>query len=145
MLPEDISKPNSTAIVKKSLSDLGIVLLELCCGQRIEEQPIRQSYLVDGKAHDSTNYLTALEWADAVCEQEPELEPVIKSCMFCIFEEKANWDNPRFTQAVYASVVEPLEKIVANWPNGRNDEPPSVLDVKHKRMMRYIKMAESTT
>lgn len=117
MPPEIIPKPNSTATVKKSLSDLGIILLELCFGQRIEEQPIRQSYLVDGKAHDSTNYLTALEWADAVCGQEPALEPVIKCCMFCIFEEKANWDDLKFTQAVYASVVEPLEKIVSSWPN----------------------------
>ncbi|TGO46730.1 hypothetical protein BCON_0310g00080 [Botryotinia convoluta] len=108
---------SSTTTVKKSLNDLGIVLLELCFGQRIEEQSIRQDFLVDGKEHASTNYLTALEWADAVCEQEPALEHVIKCCMFCIFEEKANWDNLRFTQAVYASVVEPLEKIVNSWPN----------------------------
>ncbi|KAK6611038.1 hypothetical protein H4I96_02636 [Botrytis cinerea] len=109
--------PSPTTTVKKSLSDLGIVLLELCFGQRIEEQSIRQEFLVDGKEHARTNYLTALEWADAVYEQEPALEHVIKCCMFCIFEEKANWDNLKFTQAVYASVVEPLEKIVNSWPN----------------------------
>ncbi|TGO22787.1 hypothetical protein BPAE_0155g00250 [Botrytis paeoniae] len=108
---------SSTTTVKKSLNDLGIVLLELCFGQRIEGQSIRQDFLVDGKEHAGTNYLTALEWADAVCEQEPALEHVIKCCMFCIFEEKANWDNLRFTQAVYASVVEPLEKVVKSWPN----------------------------
>ncbi|ESZ95287.1 hypothetical protein SBOR_4314 [Sclerotinia borealis F-4128] len=106
---------NNTTTVKQSLHDLGIVLLELCFGQRIEEQAIRQNFLVDGKEHANTNYLTALDWADAVCEQEPALEHVIKCCMFCIFEEKANWDNPRFTQAVYASVVEPLEKIISSW------------------------------
>ncbi|KAM0310637.1 hypothetical protein ACHAO8_007936 [Botrytis cinerea] len=111
----NFSSPTTT--VKKSLSDLGIVLLELCFGQRIEEQSIRQEFLVDGKEHARTNYLTALEWADAVYEQEPALEHVIKCCMFCIFEEKANWDNLKFTQAVYASVVEPLEKIVNSWPN----------------------------
>ncbi|KAJ8064827.1 hypothetical protein OCU04_007135 [Sclerotinia nivalis] len=115
--PGHTPKVNSTTVVKKSLNDLGIVLLELCFGQRIEEQSIREDFLVDGKEHANTNYLTALEWTDAVCEQEPALEHVIKCCMFCIFEEKASWDNQRFIQAVYASVVEPLGKIVSSWPN----------------------------
>ncbi|THV45742.1 hypothetical protein BGAL_0455g00080 [Botrytis galanthina] len=101
--------------IKKPLKDLDIVLLELCFGQRIEEQSIWQDFLVDGKEHASTNYLTALEWADSVFEQEPALEHVIKCCLFCIFEEEANWDNLRFTQAVYANVVEPLEKKVNSW------------------------------
>ncbi|TGO59162.1 hypothetical protein BELL_1257g00010 [Botrytis elliptica] len=78
---------------------------------------MRQDFLADGKEYPSTNYLTALEWADAVYEEETALEHVIKSCMFFIFEGKSNWDNLSFTQAVYASVVEPLEKIVVSRPN----------------------------
>ncbi|KAF7868714.1 uncharacterized protein EAF02_009450 [Botrytis sinoallii] len=108
---------SSTATIKKSLNDLDIVLLELCFGQRIEEQSIRQDFLVDGKEHASTNHLTALEWADAVYEEEPASGHVIKYCRFFIFDGKADWDNLSFTQAVYASVVEPLEKIVDSWPN----------------------------
>ncbi|KAF7904461.1 hypothetical protein EAF00_001795 [Botryotinia globosa] len=103
--------------IKKPLKDLGIILLELCFGQRIEEKSIWQDFLVDGKEHASTNYLAALEWADAVREQEPALEHVIKCCLFCTFEEEATWDNLSFTQAVYANVVEPLEKKVNSWPN----------------------------
>ncbi|KAF7941127.1 hypothetical protein EAE99_000764 [Botrytis elliptica] len=103
--------------IKNPPKDLGIVLLELYFGQRIEEQSMRQDFLADGKEYPSTNYLTALEWADAVYEEETALEHVIKSCMFFIFEGKSNWDNLSFTQAVYASVVEPLEKIVVSRPN----------------------------
>jgi hypothetical protein len=112
---ESTRRANSTTNVKKSLNDLGIILLELCFGQCIEEQLIRENFLVDGKEHTNTDYLTALEWAEMVQEQEPALDHVIKACMFCIFEEKPSWDNPKFTQDVYTSVVEPLEKIVSNW------------------------------
>jgi hypothetical protein len=103
-------------MARNSLSNLGILLLELCFGQPIESQAFRKDYLgQDGKPHNSTDYLTAVYWADMVCEEDPALEHIVKCCMFCIFEEKADWNNKKFTQAVYNSVVEPLEKIIAKW------------------------------
>lgn len=102
---------------RTSLDNLGILLLELCFGQPIEIQEIRKRYLVDGKPHQGTDYMTAREWADEVWEEDPKLEPIIRSCLFCPFEEKPDWKNPSFTQAVYASVVGPLDDyFVSKWP-----------------------------
>lgn len=104
---------------RNSLSNLGILLLELCFGQPIEDQEqIRKNYLgADGKPHKGTDYMTARDWAEMVWEEDPKLEPIIKSCLFCMFEEKPDWQNKMFTQAVYASVVEPLDSyFVSKWP-----------------------------
>jgi len=113
--PAQISLP-PRFIARSSLSNLGILLLELCYGQPIENQDFRNIHLgPDGKPHNSTNYLTALDWAEMVCEEDPALEHIVKRCVFCMFEEKADLENKRFIQAVYVSVVEPLEKIIAKW------------------------------
>jgi hypothetical protein len=102
---------------RNSLSHLGILLLELCFGQTIENQDMWKSYLgADGKPHQGTDYMTARDWAEMVCEEEPAFEHIIKCCVFCVFEEKADWENKKFIQAVYASVVAPLEKIISKWP-----------------------------
>jgi len=61
--------------------------------------------------------MTARDWSETVCEEEPALEQIIKCCIFCAFEEKVDWGNKEFVQAVYGNVVGPLEKIaVAKWP-----------------------------
>jgi hypothetical protein len=102
---------------RNMLSNLGILLLELCFGGAIEEQDIWKSYLrPDGKPHQATNYMAARDWAEMVSEEDPALEHIIKCCVFCIFEEKADWENKKFIQAVYNSVVVPLEKIINKWP-----------------------------
>ncbi|TAQ86665.1 hypothetical protein B7494_g5026 [Chlorociboria aeruginascens] len=108
--------PATRFAARNSLSHLGILLLELCFGQAIENQDFRKSYLgPDGKANEVTDYMTARDWTEMVCDEEPMLEPIIRCCVFCIFEEKANWENKKFVQAVYASVVDPLERIIEKW------------------------------
>jgi hypothetical protein len=110
------TSPAKRFVARNSLNNLGIVLLEICYGQAIEDQPIRKQYLgPDGRPHEHTNFMTARDWAESVCEQEPEWEHIIKCCIFCMFEEKADWGNKKFTAAVYESVVEPLEKMVIEW------------------------------
>ena len=101
-------------MARNSLINLGILLLELRFGQPIESQAIRNMCLgSDGKPHNSTNYMTALLWADMDCEEDPALEHIVKCCVFYNFEEKPDWNNKKFTQAVYNSIVEPLEMITA--------------------------------
>jgi hypothetical protein len=114
-----IQKPTISPFAAKnaSLTHLGILLLELCFGEPIEAQELRKYYLgSDGKAHAWTDYMTARDWAEMVCDEEPALEHIIKCCIFCHFEEKVDWENKKFVQAVYGSVVEPLEKIIGKWP-----------------------------
>jgi len=106
----------STYAARNSLTSLGILLLELCFGQPIENQDFRKSHLgADGKSHSGTNFLTAIDWAETVGDEEPALEPIIRCCIFCMFEEKADWENKKFTQAVYTGVVEPLDNFVMKW------------------------------
>lgn len=103
-------------MARNSLSNLGILILELCFSQPIESQAIRKYCLgPNGEVHNLTDYLTAIYWADLVYEEDPALEHIVKCCVSCIFEEKADWNNKKFTQAVYNSVVKPLEKIIAKW------------------------------
>jgi hypothetical protein len=102
---------------RNSLSSLGIVLLELCFGQVIEDQPRWKHHLgADGMPHDGTDYMTARDWAEMVCDQEPEFDSIIKKCVHWTFEEKADWSNQNFTAAVYCKIVQPLEKINQRWP-----------------------------
>ncbi|CZT44402.1 uncharacterized protein RSE6_04564 [Rhynchosporium secalis] len=124
-LPQNLSSSLNTAqsdielrrAARTSLEKLGILLLELTSGQPIEVQDIRKRYLVDGKPHTGTDYMTAREWVDLVWEEDPRLEPIIRSCLFCPFEEKPDWRNKLFTQAVYANVVGPLDDyFLSKWP-----------------------------
>jgi hypothetical protein len=105
----------SHAPSRTNLSSLGILLLELCWGQAIENQTeLRKKHLSsDGRAIGGTDYLTAIDWLDQVREEEPNMLPIIKWCIFCLFEGKPNWADTNFTQAVYANVVRPLEMLVA--------------------------------
>ncbi|TVY35725.1 hypothetical protein LSUB1_G006774 [Lachnellula subtilissima] len=108
------SSPTPHILPRKTFSSLGILLLELCFGEPIENQTeLRKGHLSsDGKALEGTDYLTAIEWLDKVAEEEPKMAPVIKWCIFCLFEGKPNWADRTFMQAVYASVVQPLEMLV---------------------------------
>ncbi|KAE8448823.1 hypothetical protein EG329_008825 [Mollisiaceae sp. DMI_Dod_QoI] len=110
------TSPGARFAARNSLNNLGIVLLEICYGQAIEDQAIRKRYLgPDGKPHEYTNFMTARDWAESVGEQEPEWENIIRCCISCMFEEKADWGNRKFTATVYESVVEPLEKMAMKW------------------------------
>jgi hypothetical protein len=86
--------------------------LELCFGQAIEKQrDLRDQYLMNGKAHNDTDYLTARNWIYEVGEEAgEEFENAVKCCVLCNFDVKSNWVDTNFTQSVYAGVVEPLEK-----------------------------------
>ncbi|OBT70029.1 hypothetical protein VE03_00658 [Pseudogymnoascus sp. 23342-1-I1] len=110
-------EPKTTEVLRihprKTLSSLGILLLELCFGEAIEnQQSLRKVHLSsDGKALDGTDFLCAIDWL--VAEEEPKMAPIIKWCIFCLFEGKPNWEDTTFTQAVYACVVQPLEMLIA--------------------------------
>lgn len=104
---------------RASLDNLGILLLELCFGQPIETQKLREKHLVEGKPHQGTDMMTARDLADTnmLWEEDPMLESIVRSCLFPPFEDKPDWRNKLFTQAVYSSVVGPLDHyFVSKWP-----------------------------
>lgn len=112
---DNVIPPPTRFSVRNSLANLGIILLELCFDQTIESHIYWGRYLVNGVPHEYTDYMTARDWIEIVGEQEPALEPIIRCCVLCVFEEKADWESKTFVQAVYGTVVAPLEKIIAGW------------------------------
>jgi hypothetical protein len=113
-LGDAVAEAQSHTPPRANLSSLGILLLELCWGQAIEHQTeLRKKHLSsDGRAIGGTDYLTAIDWLDMVDEEEPKMLPIIKWCVFCLFDGKPNWTDMKFTQAVYANVVQPLEVLM---------------------------------
>jgi hypothetical protein len=103
--------------LRSSITELGILLLELCFGQAIEDQTrLRDKYLTDGKPHADTNYLTARDWVYEVGEEAgEEMEAAIKCCVQCNFDEILDWNNKLFIQTFYNGVIEPLEKVLRRW------------------------------
>ncbi|KAH0545416.1 hypothetical protein FGG08_000557 [Glutinoglossum americanum] len=103
---------------RKSIQALGILLLELCFGQALEEQPIRKNYLgPDGKPNDNTDFATASKWYEqALGEGGPEYDNAIRRCIFCAFGPRStNLEDHEFRDAVYSEVVRPLEKALRNF------------------------------
>lgn len=111
-------EPNTTWVLpidpRQTLRCLGMLLLELCFGEAIEnQQSLRKAHLSsDGKALDGTDYLCALAWVEMVEEEEPKMEPIIRWCISCPLNGTLNWKDTTFTQKVYGFVVKPLEMLV---------------------------------
>lgn len=97
----------------KSMEALGIMLLELCFGQAIEDQPFRKKYLgADGQPNDMTDFCTAKQWWQdhALGEGGPEFHTAIRRCLFCAFAPKStSLEDDELCAALYSEVIEPLE------------------------------------
>jgi hypothetical protein len=119
--PKITAKSAQHFATRGSLENLGILLLELCFGTAIENRPdLRTPHLVEGKAHNQTNYLAARDWIYEVGEEAGlEFENAIKCCVLCSFDVKPDWADTKFTQSVYMDVVEPLGKVITElgWSN----------------------------
>lgn len=103
----------------KSIQALGIMLLELCFGEAIEDQPTRSKYLgPDGQPNDMTDFCTAQHWLqhDALGEGGPEYAEAIRRCLFCAFGPKStDLEDDELRAAIYTEVVEPLEGAVRQF------------------------------
>jgi hypothetical protein len=103
---------------RNSLNSLGTLLLELCFGKPVEKCELRKYHLgADGQAHERTNWSTTRDWAELVGEEDPRLEHVINCCVFDVLslQQKPDWQSEVFVQAVYVSIVEPLEQLIEKW------------------------------
>ena len=103
----------------KSIQALGIMLLELCFGEAIEDQPIRSNYLgPDGQPNDMTDFCTAQHWLqhDALGEGGPDYAEAIRRCLFCAFGPRStDLEDDELRAAIYSEVVEPLEGAVRQF------------------------------
>lgn len=102
----------------KSIQALGIMLLELCFGEAIEDQSIRSKYLCNGRPNDMTDFCTAKYWLerDALGEGGPEYAEAIRRCLFCAFSPRStDLEDDELRAAIYTEVVEPLEDAVRQF------------------------------
>jgi hypothetical protein len=106
--------PSSTAKTKATLLALGIMLLELLFCDTLERQPFRADYLGSGgQPNDMTDFCTAMKWQKRV-EQDfgDKLAHAIDNCIKCAFEPVADLSSLAFVQAVWTTVVKPLEEFL---------------------------------
>ncbi|KAI1122045.1 hypothetical protein F5Y10DRAFT_254979 [Nemania abortiva] len=98
-----------------SLFMLGVLLLELLYGQRLEDQPFRQEYLNNGRPNDYTDLCTAKRWLEGVCQDfDDPIAEAIRLCIDNAFQARADFSEPQFLQAVVEGVLVPLENFVAS-------------------------------
>ena len=91
---------------------LGVMLLELCFGKALEDNPARESYMGnDGKPNDWTDFATARHWQkSALGEIGPDYAEAVRKCIFCAFPLPYNdLSDDRFSETVYSEVVEPVK------------------------------------
>lgn len=119
--PPARQSPTAMDSCTKSIVALGIMLLELCFGEKLEDQPIRRKYLQeDGKPNDYTDLCTAKEWHGRVySEYGDALSDAIRRCLDCAFGPKPNFADDEFKQAIYSDVIEPIEIFLRQWSGGR--------------------------
>lgn len=119
LVPAEVStvQPSKEAS-EEALFRLGVLLLELCFGQSLEHQHIRQAYLApSGECTDMTDRITAWYWRrDVLGEAGPEFDDAIRRCLDCAFGPKStNLADDEFKEAVYNEVVQPLEDVAERF------------------------------
>ena len=104
---------------------LGVMLLELCFGNTLEDNPARQLYLgKDGKPNDWTDLATASHWQkSALGEIGPDYAEAIRKCIFCAFPHPYDdLSDHRFSEAIHSEVVEPIKATLQHFdPNAWHD------------------------
>lgn len=104
---------------QQALFSLGVLLLELLFGEKLENQPFRAEYMgMDGKPNKMTDFSTAWSWQERVEEGfGDELAEAIERCLRCNFDNAPPPDlsNAAFLRAVWQQVLLPVEKFLSAW------------------------------
>jgi len=86
---------------------LGIILLELCFGRRLEDHPLRKRYpsTTDAEAKHAFDVTAALKWSDSVSDEGGDVyATAVKWCFTGAAEREKNWRGE-----IVRNVVRPLE------------------------------------
>ncbi|KAH8805200.1 hypothetical protein F5884DRAFT_442575 [Xylogone sp. PMI_703] len=93
-----------------SLSNLGIMLLELCFGIALEDHELRQKYPMDLTPNPFLDMAAALEWSPrAVEEAGPEFADAIWWCLHNMPRRGQDNALERWREELFLKVVEPLK------------------------------------
>jgi len=101
-----------------SLLSLGILILELWFNQTIESRPFRRNFFgPDNKANEYTDFNTAQKWQEQALEEAGlDFHNVTRRCIHCAFGAVSqDLEDEELRRAVYSEVVQPLQKILAQF------------------------------
>lgn len=104
-------KGNARLEGERALSHLGILLLELCFGQALEEQPLWKHRLGSNRQPNRfTDREAAQEWQQSVLGESGEwYSTAVQRCLTCAFGTTSiDLADPELSQAIHDNVVEPL-------------------------------------
>jgi len=95
----------------RSLSNLGIMLLELCFGTALEDHEIRQKYPSGSTPNPFADMAAALEWSPRVVEEAgPEFADAI---LWCLHNMPGSGESDqkleKWREELFLKVVEPLK------------------------------------
>lgn len=112
----------SADTTRNMLFNMGVFLLELLYGDKLENQPWREEYLgstVTRTANETTDLCTALRWQKRAEEEFGYgIADAIRRCILCSFDGAPDLENRAFLQAVCEGVVKPVENFLAAWTRG---------------------------
>lgn len=100
-------------VINRNFHSLGILLLELCFGSRLEDHQLRRSYpsTTDAAAKYAFDVLTALEWSSSVRgEGGDDYAIAVKWCFTGTTDEVKNWRGE-----IIRNVVRPLERCMQHF------------------------------
>ncbi|KAH8424890.1 uncharacterized protein LDX57_002635 [Aspergillus melleus] len=101
---------------KQSLFCLGVVLLELSFGQKLESHPLRRMFLDNGRPNDFTDLCTAKKWQEKVEEEFGyDLAEAIRHCIDSDLGPTPDFDDDEFLDCVITYVVEPVQTFASLW------------------------------
>ncbi|KAI0832189.1 hypothetical protein F5Y06DRAFT_290454 [Hypoxylon sp. FL0890] len=117
-LPVAATSNNRVTKTFRSLELLGIVLLELCFGQLLEDQPCRKQWPSgdDEMQKYAFDFVAARQWNDEVNEEAgPDFDEAIRWC----FEGHRNTPPENWRQEMLRHVVQPIERCHRYLSEGR--------------------------
>ncbi|KAL3301010.1 protein prib [Colletotrichum asianum] len=101
---------------RSNLFTLGIILLELLFGEKLESHPAHSIMLKDSSSRELTDFCTAMKWQEDV---EPALgKPLadaIAWCLLCFRNPGKGIGTPGCLEDMWQHVVLPLERFLSTW------------------------------
>jgi hypothetical protein len=90
-----------------NFQSLGIILIELCFGKRLEDQPMRKKYPPgDAQSKEGYDLLAATKWSNYVCgEGGDEYANAVKWCFTAVGDMSKSWRGE-----IIKNVLQPLER-----------------------------------
>lgn len=111
------------------LLQLGIMLLEIFCGQRMEDRKQEGNLTVAGNSDDVTNLGVLRRWIKAK-KQEGNLswatKDAVSHCIACFADPRTDLQDQSFRQSVIDNVVVPLLNELHHW-EGVHDQKQLLL------------------